>query len=52
LEVLAADGLGTPEIARLLYVSPKTVEWHLSHVYRKLSIRSRHQLPVALSRRL
>lgn len=49
---LAADGLGTPEIARLLYVSPKTVEWHLSHVYRKLSIRSRHQLPVALSRRL
>jgi DNA-binding CsgD family transcriptional regulator len=30
-------------------VSPKTVEWHLDHVYRKLAIRSRHQLPAALS---
>jgi DNA-binding CsgD family transcriptional regulator len=46
---LAADGLGTPEIARTLYVSPKTIEWHLDHVYRKLAIRSRHQLPTALS---
>jgi len=46
---LAADGLGTPEIARKLYVSPKTVEWHLDHVYRKLAIRSRRQLPAALS---
>ncbi len=46
---LAADGLGTPEIARTLYVSPKTIEWHLDHVYRKLAIRSRHQLPAALS---
>lgn len=46
---LAAGGLGTPEIARTLYVSPKTIEWHLDHVYRKLAIRSRHQLPTALS---
>ena len=46
---LAADGLGTPDIARTLYVSPKTVEWHLDHVYRKLAIRSRRQLPGALS---
>ena len=46
---LAADGLSTPEIARTLYVSPKTIEWHLDHVYRKLAIRSRHQLPTALS---
>jgi DNA-binding CsgD family transcriptional regulator len=46
---LAADGLGTPEIARTLYVSPKTIEWHLDHVYRKLAIRSRHELPTALS---
>src|SRR5205807_1318933 len=38
---LAADGLGTPEIARTLYVSSKTIEWHLDHVYRKLAIRSR-----------
>ena len=47
---LAADGLGTPEIARTLFVSPKTIEWHLDHVYRKLAIRSRRQLPTALSR--
>ena len=46
---LAADGLGTPEIARTLYVSSKTIEWHLDHVYRKLAIRSRRQLPAALS---
>ncbi len=48
-EQLAAAGLGTPEIARTLYVSPKTIEWHLDHVYRKLAIRSRHQLPTVLS---
>lgn len=46
---LAADGLGTPEIARTLYVSSKTIEWHLDHVYRKLAIRSRRQLPAALA---
>jgi DNA-binding CsgD family transcriptional regulator len=46
---LAASGLGTPEIARTLWVSPKTIEWHLDHVYRKLAIRSRHQLPAALN---
>lgn len=46
---MAANGLGTPDIARALYVSPKTIEWHLDHVYRKLAIRSRHQLPTALN---
>jgi DNA-binding CsgD family transcriptional regulator len=46
---LAADGLATPEIARRLYVTPKTIEWHLDHVYRKLAIQSRHQLPAALA---
>jgi DNA-binding CsgD family transcriptional regulator len=48
---LAANGLSTPEIARTLCVSPKTIEWHLDHVYRKLAIRSRHQLPTALNQR-
>lgn len=46
---LAADGLATPDIARALYVSPKTIEWHLDHIYRKLAIRSRRQLPAALT---
>lgn len=45
---LAAQGLGTPQIAHTLYVAPKTVEWHLGHIYQKLAIHSRHQLPGAL----
>jgi DNA-binding CsgD family transcriptional regulator len=46
---LAADGRSNKEIAQALYVTPKTVEVHLSNAYRKLSIRSRQQLAVALS---
>ena len=46
--VLARDGMRNREIADLLGVSVKAVEWHLSHVYRKLGIRSRHDLATAL----
>jgi DNA-binding CsgD family transcriptional regulator len=42
---MAADGLSNPQIAQALFVSLKTVETHLGHVYQKLGIRSRHQLP-------
>ena len=45
---LAADGLSNREIAQELYVTPKTVEVHLSNTYRKLEIRSRRQLQAAL----
>jgi DNA-binding CsgD family transcriptional regulator len=45
---LAASGATTPEIARALYVTPKTVDWHLGHAYQKLGISSRRQLPGAL----
>jgi DNA-binding CsgD family transcriptional regulator len=45
---LAAESLRTPEIANRLYLSPKTVEWHLTNVYRKLGIRARAQLAGAL----
>ncbi|CAI9405864.1 LuxR family transcriptional regulator [Nocardioides sp. T2.26MG-1] len=38
---LAADGLTNRQIADHLVVTVKAVEWHLSHVYRKLGIRSR-----------
>jgi len=41
---LAADGAGNSDIAQALFVTPKTVEAHLSSVYRKLGIRSRHEL--------
>jgi DNA-binding CsgD family transcriptional regulator len=37
---LAAGGLTTRQIAQVLIVSPKTVEFHLRHVYRKLDIPS------------
>jgi DNA-binding CsgD family transcriptional regulator len=45
---LAAAGLSNPEIAQSLFVTLNTVEGHLRHVYRKLSIGSRGQLPAAL----
>ncbi len=46
---LAAGGETNRDIAQALYVTPKTVEVHLSNVYRKLGIRSRRELPVALT---
>ncbi|WP_037599541.1 LuxR family transcriptional regulator [Streptacidiphilus rugosus] len=45
---LAAEGHTNQEIAQELYVSPKTVEYHLGHVYTKLQLTSRRQLRTAL----
>jgi DNA-binding CsgD family transcriptional regulator len=45
---LARDGLSNPEIGARLFLSPRTVEWHLRHVFAKLEIRSRRQLASAL----
>ncbi len=41
---LVASGLSNREAAAQLYLSPKTVEYHLAHAFTKLSVRSRHQL--------
>jgi DNA-binding NarL/FixJ family response regulator len=47
---LARDGLTNAEIAGRVYLSPRTVEYHLAKVFTKLAITSRTQLDSALSR--
>jgi DNA-binding NarL/FixJ family response regulator len=41
---LARDGLSNPEIGARLFISPRTVAYHLSNVFTKLGISSRSQL--------
>jgi DNA-binding CsgD family transcriptional regulator len=46
---LAAEGQSNRDIAQALFVTPKTVEFHLTGVYRKLGISTRAALPGALA---
>ena len=41
---LVADGLTNSEIAAALYLSPRTVEWHLRKIFTKLGVSTRRQL--------
>ncbi len=45
---LARDGLSNPEISTQLFLSPRTIEWHLRKIFGKLDISSRKQLRGAL----
>ncbi len=45
---LLAEGKTTREAAAAIFLSPKTIEYHLRHIYDKLGIHSRSELVVAL----
>jgi DNA-binding CsgD family transcriptional regulator len=41
---LVCEGLGNKDIAARLFVSPRTIQAHLSHIFTKLGLSSRVQL--------
>lgn len=48
IATMVADGLSNKQVASTLYLSPKTVEFHLSRIYRKLGVANRTALSRAL----
>jgi DNA-binding CsgD family transcriptional regulator len=43
---LVAGGMSNREVAAELYLSPKTIEYHLAHIFAKLGIKTRYQLAI------
>ena len=50
IAIRVAGGLTTRETAAALFLSPKTIEYHLRNIYRKLAIGSRSELAAAMER--
>ena len=50
IALLLAEGRTTREAAASVFLSPKTVEYHLRNIYRKLEVRSRPELADAIRR--
>jgi DNA-binding CsgD family transcriptional regulator len=50
IALLLAEGRTTREAAASMFLSPKTIEYHLRNVYRKLDVRSRAELSHAVAR--
>lgn len=48
---LVAEGLSNKEIASLLYVSPRTVKFHLDNIYSKLGVNTRTEAAIYALRR-
>ena len=49
IAMVVIEGKTNREVGAQLFLSPKTVEWHLGNIYRKLAVRSRAQLMRALA---
>jgi DNA-binding CsgD family transcriptional regulator len=47
---LVGQGLTSPQIGARLYISPRTVQTHISHALRKLGLRSRVELATTVTR--
>jgi len=47
---LVVEGRTNPEVAAALFISPRTVEWHLRRIFAKVGVRSRRELGRALAR--
>lgn len=49
--LIVANGASNREAAAALFLSPKTIEFHLAHIYRKLGVRTRTQLAAVAAKR-